>query len=118
MIKAMRVPAKFTLCQVTFLACFSVICYEKWPVLPKNKKDGLQREGESSDRNRSDTLGESMETQVQNIISKNIPVAYSLQRTFWRDFSYNRDICDSKSAGVLHGGSQENQAINYKFSTS
>ena len=50
-IKAMRVPAKFTLCQVTFLACFSVICYEKWPVLTKNKKDGLQGEGESSDRN-------------------------------------------------------------------
>ena len=51
-IKAIRVPAKFTICQVTFLACFSVICYEKWPVLTKNnKKDGLQREGESSDRN-------------------------------------------------------------------
>ena len=34
------------------LSCFfSVICYEKWPVLTKNKKDGLQREGESSDRN-------------------------------------------------------------------
>ena len=47
----MRVPVKFTICQVTFLACFSVICYEKWPVLTKNKKDGLQREGESSDRN-------------------------------------------------------------------
>ena len=47
----MRVSAKFTLCQVTFLACFSVICYEKWPVLTKNKKDGLQREGESRDRN-------------------------------------------------------------------
>ena len=42
---------KFTLCQVTFLAYFSVICYEKWPVLTKNKTDGLQREGESSDRN-------------------------------------------------------------------
>ena len=50
-IKAMRVPAKFTLCQVTFLACFSVTCYEKSPVLTKNKKDGLQRKGESSDRN-------------------------------------------------------------------
>ena len=45
------VPAKFTHCQVTFLACFSVICYEKWPIVTKNKKDGLQREGESSDRN-------------------------------------------------------------------
>ena len=61
-------------------------------------------------QNRSDTLGESMETQVQVIISKNILVAYSLQRTFWRDFSYSRDIRDSKSAAVLHGGSQENQA--------
>ena len=50
----MRVPAKFTLCQVTFLACFSVTCYENYeksPVLTKKKKDGLQREGESSDRN-------------------------------------------------------------------
>ena len=53
-IKAMRVPAKFTLCQVTFLACFSVTFYENYeksPVLTKNKKDGLQREGEGSDRN-------------------------------------------------------------------
>ena len=47
----MRVPAKFTISQVTFLACFSVICYEKWPVLTKNKKDGLEREGDISDRN-------------------------------------------------------------------
>ena len=49
--RELTLPAKFTIFQVTFLACFSVICYEKWPVLPKNKKDGLQREGESSDRN-------------------------------------------------------------------
>ena len=49
--QSVRVPVKFTLCQVTFLACFSVICYEKSPVLTKNKKDGLQRKGESSDRN-------------------------------------------------------------------
>ena len=42
----MRVPVKVTLCQVAFLACFPVICYEKWPVLTKNKKDGLHSEKE------------------------------------------------------------------------
>ena len=39
------------LCQVTILACFPLICYEKWPVPTKNKKGDLQGEGESSDRN-------------------------------------------------------------------
>ena len=39
-----------------------------------------------------------MVTQFQDISSKNIPLTYSLQRTFWRAFSYSSDnICDSKS---------------------
>ena len=49
-----------------------------------------------------------MVTQVQDIDSKNILVAYISHGTFCWAFSYGRDIFDSKSAEHLQGETQEN----------
>ena len=49
-----------------------------------------------------------MVMQVQDIDSKNIPVAYFSHGTFWRAFSYRRAIFDSKSVEHQQGETQEN----------
>ena len=62
----------------------------------------------SNDNTSAQTGPSAQDTWHLHIDSKNIPVAYFSHGTFWRAFSYSRDIFDSKSAEHLQGETQEN----------